>query len=99
MNTYNKVASQFIESTSVPQTKPFLSEGFFAKKNQFLWHLVNHHIIYQFLRSNKTQMTRRYYENSMSDIQQLLDPWAYIIFLKHETTLEELLTKMQTLTS
>ena len=44
-------------------------------------------------------MNRIYYKNSMNNIQQPLDPWGYIIFLKCETTLEKHLTKMQNLTS
>ena len=43
-------------------------------------------------------MNRRYYENSITNIQQLLDPWGYIIFLKFETTLEKQLMKVQSLT-
>ena len=34
----------------------------------------------------------------MSNIQQLLDPWGYIIILKYESTLEKHLTKLQNLT-
>ena len=34
----------------------------------------------------------------MSNIQQLLDPWVYIIILKYESTLEKHLTKLQNLT-
>ena len=34
----------------------------------------------------------------MSNIQQLLDPWVYITFLKYETDLEKHLTKLQNLT-
>ena len=44
-------------------------------------------------------MNRRYYKNSMSSIQQFLDPWGYIIFLKYETSLEKPLMKFQNLTS
>ena len=43
-------------------------------------------------------MNRRYYENSITNIQQLLDPWGYITFLKYETDLEKHLTKLQNLT-
>ena len=43
-------------------------------------------------------MNKRYYENSMSNNQQQLDPWSYIIFLKYETSLEEYLLKLQNLT-
>ena len=43
-------------------------------------------------------MNRRYYEKSMSNIQQLFDPWGYIVFLKYETTLEKHKTKLQNLT-
>ena len=42
-------------------------------------------------------MTRRYNENSLSNIQQLLYPWGYVIFLKHVTTLQKHLTNMQNL--
>ena len=43
-------------------------------------------------------MNRRYYKNSISNIQQLLDPWGYIIILKYETILEKQLMKVQSLT-
>ena len=43
-------------------------------------------------------MNRRYYENSITNIQQLLDPWGYITFLMYETDLEKNLTKLQNLT-
>ena len=46
----------------------------------------------------KFQMNRRYCENSMSKIQQISDPWGYIIFFKYETTLEKNLTNMQNFT-
>ena len=35
---------------------------------------------------------------SISNIQQLFDPWGYIIILKYERTLEKQLTKLQNLT-
>ena len=43
-------------------------------------------------------MNRRYFENSMSNILKIFDPWGHI-FLKYETTLEIHLTKSQSLTS
>ena len=44
-------------------------------------------------------MNAKYYEtDGMSNLQQLLDPWGYTIFLKNETTLEKQLTKLRTLT-
>ena len=39
-------------------------------------------------------MNKKYYEKSMSNIQQLLDPWGYT-FLKYEATSEKHLTKLQ----
>ena len=47
---------------------------------------------------NTIQMNRRYCEKLMSHIQQLLDPWSYIIFLKYESTSEKHLTKLPNLT-
>ena len=46
---------------------------------------------------NTIHTSRRYYENSMSNILQIFDPWGFIIFLKYETTLEKQLTKSQSL--
>ena len=42
---------------------------------------------------NTIYMNRRYYKNTMSNIQQLLDPFGYITFLKYEATIEKILKK------
>ena len=86
-----------VEKKGILHTKPI---NFFAFSN-FIF------LMYQLFKYwpqnnnfwfNKIHMNRRYHENSMSNVQQHLDSWGYILFLKYETTFEKLLTKLQNLT-
>ena len=94
--TENRFGQSHIDKQSF-----FWARDFFGKKSFF--GLGRYHFLEYWPQSdnfwfNTIHSNRRYCQKIMRNIQQLCDPWGYIIFLKYETTLEKHLTKSQNLT-